>query len=952
MVSVKSQVDGTVYDIPDSDLQKAQEAGFKILTPEERQHEIDVSQASVAGGLLEKGLSAATLSGSRYAEQIIGDAFNIPSLSKEAQATRSEAVEKYQPELGVASEIVGTVAPIVLSGGLAAPEVAAVQGAKTAATAGKTALTVADAFNPVGAIAKLGTATAELAEPVIAKSLTGLAATSPRIAQGLTKAGSMAAGGALEGAAFGVGNALDEHALGSEQSLGEAMLHHAGIGALLGGGTGAVIGGLGGLIGKIENTGARILPESEEKLARVASGNLDDEIRFNPALNETQKQGFFQKNFGGLKEDAKDIQRIGQERGYVVLPEYISSNKSVQQAGDMLLSGQPTVSSANRVRLATESWEKASSDLERALKTSENLSELEAGKKIIDNITEKTNKAYEPIKALYDTVSEFNGAVPVSQRAKNAVARNILKDIGQSEVSRSSPAYKIAKEIHDELMDDTLMKDAGLLLARKNQLSQSLNKVASDNERNAYYAIADKLQGLYERSVVRTALEMKTPAAKERVLEMLKTYRKAQAEYKPYITDLKELMQSVGVKKITGTSNALNRLSEINPQVLAGRIFNDNNISVAMKIKKKNPEIYNIAKEFYLNSLKSKSVKQDGFFDPKKFSKLIDGLQKETKKLLLDDVQAKEVSEIAKYFRSIPESFNPSKTNYSRMFSSAFEGAKPLIAANIRDKAISKFIDLSTGVAKQEQSKTALFNKLAKITDTVNKGVDSTSKFILDKGSKYAIPSATVFDKEDEADEKTMEKIKELYEDVHGLNDKMTNSTVQLAAYAPNTANGYKMKSAQTLNYLYNKLPKYDSSLLSPKHKPSKAEIYKFNLHFQTVKDPFKTMKKAKFGALLPEEMDTLKNVYPDILEKTQLAILNQMQEIMSDDTLSYQNKIGLSSLLEKPLINSLQPKNIAMNQIKTNNQKQAEVQKGISKAPNLKSSYMTSFQRSGDDVT
>ena len=67
---------------------------------------------------------------------------------------------------------------------------------------------------------------------------------------------------------------------------------------------------------------------------------------------------------------------------------------------------------------------------------------------------------------------------------------------------------------------------------------------------------------------------------------------------------------------------------------------------------------------------------------------------------------------------------------------------------------------------------------------------------------------------------------------------------------------------------------------------------------------------------VLPEEMETLKVVYPQLLAEMQGSVMEELAEHMANDKhLPYQTKLGLSQFLEQNLVNSLDQKSIAMNQ-------------------------------------
>lgn len=922
--------EGKIDRIDKSQLDQALKEGYTTPQDSEVQKALSIEDASLLGGLAERAASAATLGGSRYLEQAVGDAFKTDVFSQESQKNRSEKVERDAPLTGTAFEVGGMLAPILLTGGAAAPEVAAVQ---TAGKVGKTALTISDAFNPVGAIAKLGAATTEQVAPVIAKSVAGLAETSPRIANAITKGGSLATGGALEGAAFGVGNALDEHALGSEQSLGEAMLHHAGIGAILGGGIGGAIGGLGGVFGKLEKATERAKQSVKPNDILESIGDAPktlDEALINSAEDEVKKKGFI----AGLQEfkpHAKQLVKDSDELGLPTFPNQLSKSRDVQIGFEAISKSPSLVGNSVRKQIG-EAWEKLANLVNPIFETGEIRTALQIGEDLQAKLLKKADDMIESYKAKYQELGLTEKVIPVSEKTTARVAKNLNKLTDIKDGHAPSEVYQIIKLL--DRADNTLENITGMQKTLNAYIYNPLND--ANKKRIAGY-VKGRVDAIYENTI-------KKQFSRKDQKELFKLYKDARKEFAQTIEHFSDVSGATGKSKIRSPLSFVEHFkNNINAESLVKKLFKKDNFRFVESFKEKFPQEFEMIKNF---QKKNMMVLKDQTLDSKATLKNIKNLSPEMRGILFTPKELNTLEKSVNWIESFPPEFNPSRSGSMVEWTM---GSVPFVLKNIED-AVKMAGIKGVQASAHDSPKSIISSKLAKITSNINNSVKETSRFILDKGSKYAVPASSVFNQNDDADEETIEKIKKAYEDVSGLNDSMTKGTSMISQYAPSTTNGFKTKSAVTLGHLYSKIPKYDSSLLNKKHKPSKSEMYKFNIHFRTVKDPFKVMKKVKFGAILPEEMETLKVVYPDLLEKTQIAVLNDLHSIIENDTLSYQNKIGLSSLLEKPLVDSLKPQNIAMNQMKTGNQQEAEAQKTNFKNLDLDQSYKTSFQNSAED--
>ena len=141
----------------------------------------------------------------------------------------ARARARYNPTARTAGEVVGTVAPLIASGGTGAI-------AKGVATAGALPRGVA----ALGGLAERAAVRGAGAIGLTGESLAGRA---------LVKGIGMGTGGAVEGALYGAGEAVRESALGDHDLTAEQVLSSMGRGALFGGGLGSVIGGGSALVG-------------------------------------------------------------------------------------------------------------------------------------------------------------------------------------------------------------------------------------------------------------------------------------------------------------------------------------------------------------------------------------------------------------------------------------------------------------------------------------------------------------------------------------------------------------------------------------------------------------------------------------------------------------------------------------------------------------------------------
>ena len=253
MAKVKiARADTELGTIDESELEAAQASGFRVVDETEAT-EIKTRREAQSGtgmvtGLAEAGARGLSLGLSDVALTELG-----------VDAAGMEARRENLGTLGTGAEIVGAVAPSLVSGGAGAVGTAA-------------------RLTPAGLAARGG---ASLGRGVSAALGGGRAA-------GLA---GLSAAGAVEGALQGAGQVLSEDALGDRELSAERMLAGAGRGAALGGLIGGGVGAAGMGLASVARGGQRVSRAAVERLTGVA-----DDI--SPGLRAE----------GGLVGRAQDLQ--------------------------------------------------------------------------------------------------------------------------------------------------------------------------------------------------------------------------------------------------------------------------------------------------------------------------------------------------------------------------------------------------------------------------------------------------------------------------------------------------------------------------------------------------------------------------------------------------------------------------------------------------------------------
>jgi hypothetical protein len=311
---------GAPVTVDRADVKEALDAGFKLESAdsvERRNVEREYSDlASKAAAFGEGAVEGATVGlGTAGLAAIMGDEYREDARLR----------EEFNHYARMAGELVGTVAPVLASGGTGA---------------------VARGVSAVGAPARGVAGLGNLAERGVAAGLRGILGES-RVAHTATRAASMGAAGAVEGAAYGLGGSIADAALEDTDWTAERALSAMADGTWYGLGAGATIGGASSVLGAA---------------GRAALGKMYEGQTFKQALGEFAERratkqivGNNARIYNELTDFGSDMTRV-QRMGRKLLDENVplgDLNQSIK-----VLDGK-TESAALRLKTVAEELDNA-----------------------------------------------------------------------------------------------------------------------------------------------------------------------------------------------------------------------------------------------------------------------------------------------------------------------------------------------------------------------------------------------------------------------------------------------------------------------------------------------------------------------------------------------------------------------------------------------------------------
>ncbi len=799
----------------------------------------------------------------------------------------------------IGSEIVTTIAPIVLSGGTGL----------LAKGASKTLPALLET-----AAAKAGKRAAENVTSQVAK-----------------KALTLGVEGAIEGGVVGLGQAISEAALGDAEFNAESVLTKVGTGALFG-------GGLGGAIGVGQYAGSKAFGAGKKAIQRKLVNQIDGDAAFKKTVLE-QLDNADAMDDGLLALKDPEIQRIKEQYpGAPITKGMESALKPIKNVEDYLYDA-PTLQGESIRESAKNLSDYVEKNVNEIFSGAREASKEEAGDLIRQTFFTNINEPRQKGAAFYnDMMGEFGG-VPVSQRHRTELS-NIIKNsdayrIGSegSDIKRvlgivddrsamlakhsedlellglnkrqinelrkdGGVSAKLNKELNDQGVNlkefnnviarqATDLPKTNLTLRQIKNLQQDIQasaKVAKGAERQLLNEASDKLRGMQD-SIIRDAVGGKGKAADA----IVKGLDAANKDYVQAYKAKEEIAELFGVKG-KDFDSVLEKLESMSAIDLEKKFLNIKKSDKASAVLEKYPEIGKLVLANRQSQLLKKHMVQGG--SEVNYTGLKKDLLKmpdEERAIFFggDKTQEKKMIDMLTLFERRPKTLNPSGTDIRKelremlspksqvqnwMLGEVYKGNDSFFG-----KMVNKVMPNLSGI---EQAANSTKNKVSK----------SISDFI--KATKPAIAAGTV----EGLSEKELKRASKMYEEVQTnpqkIIDDFNKNNASLMEAAPETYQLAQNKLIAGIQFLQSKSPQPDQEYMYENREPSRSEVMAFSDYVEAVEDPNVIFKQISSGYINPRTVEALKVVYPKIYQSLVSEFIARKPKILSRTQMTEAQKL------------------------------------------------------------
>lgn len=564
----------------------------------------------------------------------------------------------------------------------------------------------------------------------------------------------------------------------------------------------------------------------------------------------------------------------------------------------------------------------------QALSALPDLSEYEVGNQIKKAMKDELEQAIKPVSTAFEPIEKKFKTVALPDSEVVSVQEKLSKlalDEGYA-LSPSAPGMRELRRIQKELPNLKTLEDL-----RKYQSVARDNLMAKDQ-----YRLSRQVSQIFRDVEDRTL----TQAVSAEAPELLGQLQTARAGYKDLMGMIDDLNDRLRVGKYFGPQSFVKALDEMTPEKLVRRTGGLKDAEMLELLGTRLPKTGEIASSLKLDRLLRDAHMAPGALpdsiNTRKFFGLYDKLSPEVKATMFDEQQRSALETARDLLSRLPKNVNPSGTaqTLDQLMRGPMAGAAGLLtglttgspmagiaaAAGFREFAKeapdAMRLAMLRMLGKGHSPNPVQVAQAARYAKDLIDGENLVSKAVkrvLTPGAvevmpKAKLPSASQLEKLD----KIAGQIQNA--DPLELSDSISES---MGTQLDSESAALATTMGRVAMYLQSRRPKEEKSGPMGARMPVPAtEQRAYERTLGIAQQPLVVLQHLKDGTLTKQDVIDLASMYPEMAQMLQERLLLRVSEQAGKaDEVPHRVKMGLSLLLDEPLLGSLRPGRIAANQ-------------------------------------
>lgn len=437
---------------------------------------------------------------------------------------------------------------------------------------------------------------------------------------------------------------------------------------------------MGGLYGtgssEADSVAGTVLDAAKGAALGFGSGKLFDKAAhaIGPKINQAASNVANKISPAQAKASKDQIIAAADRLGIKVTPAMLDDTGFVERL-EYTLANSPSLFGqrvAKAQRGVADGLESAANE---TLKDATTLTEHQVGERVKSGMTAKVGERLDPIQATFQKVKESTSFIPVSQKSKDAITRNIQKT---DEFVLSGGTGKIGD--YTNMLQR--VENADQLKTMMSMLNGDIS-AAQGAEKQALIALKNKLGSLEENTIMREAVKqardgnMNTATGQKIGTEVVGELRDARNNYRSLMSDLGDVAQDARLGKNQGPTNFLDKVENLPSESLQQRFFNPDNQRQLQNLAKNFPEEFDLLRQGKLRDISDAVANGRGGTSINKFLIQVNKLSPEAKEIVFKG-NGQVLDDLMTINQSMPRNFNPSGSGTQA-------GWQEALYSNVRD---------------------------------------------------------------------------------------------------------------------------------------------------------------------------------------------------------------------------------------------------------------------------
>jgi hypothetical protein len=918
-VNVINNETGAIESVPQSQLNDALQMDYRVASTDEVNSHFQKQEFTSGAKPFLAGLAGAARGATLGLSDIAMTKTGL------VQPDTLKNLEQYNPVESLTGEVGAVGATLLLPGYGEAAGVSAA--ARTAARAAQVVT------SPARVATRLGQAGEAFVTGERAASALG------RVGQKALQTGTA---GAIEGGLYGAGRALTEHAMGDPELNGEKIFSHISMGALLGGGLGALFGGalagtaethraiksaLGEGGGGVGSLGIKDLEATANKLTpqEMEAKTLADAAGISK-LPEKEQLAFFEEA-AKRKPDASDIEAAammlrGADGTPAPVTEAMLTNSEHVQRISQATQNSGSLFGQRLQNMYNKGWDIVSSTVDNVLGAGTGESLNVFGERMRGQVRKLIEDPREVFTSRYAARDEFTRGISISDDMRLSWFDSLKDKLrNTNDGRRHGNAEAVVKDLNDIFLPQSSLSDLEVAIKDLKAEARSL-KMTNPSRAKTYQVAASEFEKNIDNELLRRARELERSGIPEQVAsakQVISEYDLLKADYKANAEMRDRLAKTLKLGKRTTPEQLLNALENKNPKDLIRVLFNKDNIKSIEFIKQVAPEVYNDMLQWQRRAIRDNATDATSkVFNPKTALREINELEPEIRSAIFNPGEESMVKASSKYLSAYPKNFNPSGTagmaQYAGLFS--VDG----ILRNIKDAGAIAYLKSLNLKSDDAMAAAALNGMVDRSAIKIRSGVSNifkTAEAGATKVSGYA--GAKVGDQliDHEKQKKAVNNILNLKANPDEMLAYLEKIAKPLYNVAPETAQSVQQAAVRAMDYVVSASPMLmPKAPLDPEMEPSKIEIGIMAERLHTIQKPTSVLNEIKKGTLTPAHVEALDAIYPKMLQTMREEVISGLVDMKAKKkSINNTTKNMLSLFLGMDLDSSITAQAIMQNQ-------------------------------------